>query len=76
MIGLPGGTELVIILLIILLLFGGKKLPELMGGLGKGIRSFKKGVSPPDSDKLIPDIERAADATDETNEKGHKEASQ
>ncbi|MBN1848373.1 MAG: twin-arginine translocase TatA/TatE family subunit [Deltaproteobacteria bacterium] len=49
--GIPGGTEWLIILLIVLVLFGGKKLPELMGGLGKGIRSFRKGVSGSESDK-------------------------
>ena len=38
--GMPGGTELIIITLIVLLLFGGKKIPELMKGLGKGIREF------------------------------------
>jgi sec-independent protein translocase protein TatA len=37
---LPGGVEWVIILVAILLLFGGKKIPELMRGLGKGIREF------------------------------------
>ena len=36
-----GGSEMVIILIIVLLLFGGKKIPELMRGLGKGIREFK-----------------------------------
>ena len=41
---IPGGTEMMIILLIILVIFGGKKIPELMGGLGKGVRSFKKGL--------------------------------
>ncbi|MDD2243455.1 MAG: twin-arginine translocase TatA/TatE family subunit [Dysgonamonadaceae bacterium] len=39
------GWEWLIILLAILLLFGGKKIPELMSGLGKGIRSFKKGLN-------------------------------
>ncbi len=38
-------TELVIIVLIILLLFGGKKIPELMRGLGQGVRSFKQGLN-------------------------------
>ncbi len=38
--GLPGGAEWIIILFAILLLFGGKKIPELMRGLGKGIREF------------------------------------
>ncbi|MEM6723907.1 MAG: twin-arginine translocase TatA/TatE family subunit [Bacteroidota bacterium] len=37
---IPGGMELVIILFVVLLLFGGKKIPELMKGLGKGIREF------------------------------------
>jgi len=39
--GLPGHWEVVIILLAILLLFGGKKIPELAQGLGKGIKEFK-----------------------------------
>ena len=38
--GMPGMTEMLIIAFIVLLLFGGKKLPELMKGLGKGIREF------------------------------------
>ena len=42
--GLPGGSEWIIILLVVLLLFGGKKIPELMKGLGKGVKSFKEGV--------------------------------
>lgn len=40
-----GTTEIIIILIIFLLLFGGKKIPELMHGLGKGVRSFKKGMN-------------------------------
>lgn len=39
-----GGSELIIIALVILLLFGGKKIPELMKGLGKGVKSFKDGM--------------------------------
>ena len=42
---LPSGSEWIIILLVILLLFGGKKIPELMRGLGKGVKSFKEGVN-------------------------------
>lgn len=38
------GWEWIIILLVVLLLFGGKKIPELMRGLGKGVHSFKQGV--------------------------------
>lgn len=39
--GMPGGWEWIIILLVIVILFGGKKIPELAKGLGKGIKSFK-----------------------------------
>lgn len=39
-----GTTEIIIIALIILLLFGGRKIPEMMRGIGKGIRSFKEGM--------------------------------
>ena len=42
---MPSGSEWIIIALIILLLFGGKKIPELMKGLGKGVKSFKDGVN-------------------------------
>ena len=42
---LPSGSEWVIIALLILLLFGGKKISELMKGLGKGVKSFKDGVN-------------------------------
>ena len=42
---LPSGSEWVIIARLILLLFGGKKIPELMKGLGKGVKSFKDGVN-------------------------------
>ena len=38
-----GGTEWLLIALVVLLLFGGKKIPELMKGLGKGVSEFKKG---------------------------------
>ncbi len=41
---LPSGSEFIILALLILLLFGGKKIPELMKGLGKGVKSFKEGI--------------------------------
>jgi sec-independent protein translocase protein TatA len=47
LLGMLGGQEIIIIALILLLLFGGKKIPELMRGMGKGIKEFKdasKGV--------------------------------
>lgn len=44
-IGNLGTGEIVIIALVVLLLFGGKKIPELMRGVGKGVRSFKDGMN-------------------------------
>lgn len=41
LIGILGGQEILIIAILILLMFGGKKIPELMRGLGKGIKEFK-----------------------------------
>ena len=46
-----GGTEWLLIALVVLLLFGGKKIPELMKGLGSGIKEFKKGVKEDEKDK-------------------------
>ena len=43
-IGNLGTGEIIIIALVVLLLFGGKKIPELMRGLGKGVKSFKDGM--------------------------------
>ena len=40
LIGMPGGTEWVLIILAVLILFGGRKIPEFMRGLGRGIREF------------------------------------
>jgi sec-independent protein translocase protein TatA len=40
-----GATEIILIALVVLLFFGGKKIPELMKGLGKGVKSFKEGVN-------------------------------
>lgn len=42
---MPGGTEWIFILLAVVLLFGGKKIPELMKGLGKGVRDFNDAKS-------------------------------
>lgn len=40
-----GAGEIIIVALVVLLLFGGKKIPELMKGLGKGVKSFKDGIN-------------------------------
>ena len=45
-----GFWEIILIVLIILLLFGGKRIPELMKGLGQGISNFKKGIKEEDND--------------------------
>jgi sec-independent protein translocase protein TatA len=42
LIGIIGGQEIILILIIVLVLFGGKKIPELMRGLGKGVNEYKK----------------------------------
>lgn len=46
-----GWGELIILALVVLLLFGGKKIPELMKGLGKGVRSFKEGMNSPEQEE-------------------------
>ncbi|MBO5699052.1 MAG: twin-arginine translocase TatA/TatE family subunit [Bacteroidaceae bacterium] len=46
-----GFQEIVIIALVVLLFFGGKKIPELMKGLGKGVRSFKDAMNGKDDEK-------------------------
>jgi len=40
LLAMPGGSEWIVIVLVVLLLFGGKKIPELMRGLGRGMREF------------------------------------
>ena len=47
-----GPGEIVVIALVILLIFGGKKIPELMKGLGKGVKSFKEGMNDISDDVL------------------------
>ena len=47
-----GATEVILICAVILLIFGGKKLPELMKGMGKGVRSFKEGLNEPSEEEI------------------------
>ena len=56
----PGVWEIVLILVVILVLFGGKKLPELARGMGKGLREFKKELS-----GVKDDVEKAVNIEDE-----------
>ena len=63
LIGNLGTTEIIIIALVVLLLFGGKKIPELMKGIGKGVKSFKQGMN--EVEKEINDIDMTADDKNE-----------
>ncbi len=56
-----GTQELIFIVLIVLLLFGGKKIPEMMKGLGKGVRSFKDGMNGIDDESGDKDREKKQD---------------
>lgn len=54
LLGNIGGTEILLIVLLVLLLFGGTKIPELMRGIGKGVKSFRDGMdgkSDPEDEK-------------------------
>ena len=61
---LTSGSEWIFIALVILLLFGGKKIPELMRGLGKGVKSFKDGVNEAKDEinKAKDEIDKPADS--------------
>lgn len=58
-----GAPEIIFIVLIVLLLFGGKKIPELMRGLGKGVRSFKEGMN-----NVEEEIKKPLDNTQQTEQ--------
>lgn len=72
-----GATEIILICAVILLMFGGKKLPELMKGMGKGVKSFKEGMNEPSEEEINRRVEEemrhradaeAAKRTKEVNE--------
>lgn len=69
LLGMPGGPELILIAFVVLLLFGGKKLPELMKGLGKGIREFNNAKANIESEvkESIREIEKAPKQSSSTN---------
>lgn len=56
-----GMQEILVIALIVLLLFGGKKIPELMKGLGKGVKSFKDGVNGIEDGTEAKEVRKEAD---------------
>jgi sec-independent protein translocase protein TatA len=55
---MPGMSEWLIILLVVVLLFGGKKIPELMRGIGKGVKEFKNAAN--ETDEVKKDINQAS----------------
>lgn len=50
---IPGGTSIILIVVVVLLLFGGRKIPELMRGLGSGIKEFKDATKADDDTKKV-----------------------
>lgn len=60
-IGGLGASEIILIALIVLLFFGGKKIPEMMKGLGKGVRSFKEGLKDVENEIKVDDSKKDAD---------------
>jgi len=62
--GMPGGWELVLVVGIVVLLFGGKKIPELAKGLGKGIKDFKKAVK--EDDEVVETVKKEITDAKET----------
>lgn len=59
LIGGLGMGEIIVIVLVVLLFFGGKKIPEMMKGLGKGVRSFKEGMNEIEND--VKDTDKKTD---------------
>ncbi len=53
-----GAGEIIIVALVVLLLFGGKKIPELMKGIGKGVKSFKDGLKEVEKDIDLDETEK------------------
>jgi sec-independent protein translocase protein TatA len=60
--GIIGGQEVILIVLAILIFFGGRKIPELMKGLGKGIKEFKNATSDSEVAKDFKDMKKEIDS--------------
>ncbi len=69
-IGGLGVPEILLIALVVLLFFGGKKIPEMMRGLGKGVRSFKEGMN--DIEKVVNDDPAKSTTEENAKEEGEK----
>lgn len=74
-----GATEIILICAVVLLIFGGKKLPELMKGMGKGVKSFKEGMNEPTEEEMNrrveEEIQRRADAMQSEQNPANQESS-
>ncbi len=70
-----GAPEIIFIVLIVLLLFGGKKIPELMRGIGKGVRSFKEGMSDVEEEIKKP-LDKENNKTEQPAKDTHDEQAQ
>lgn len=66
-----GTFEIVLIAVLVVLLFGGKKIPELMKGLGKGVKSFKQGVA--EAEAEVKKIQNEIDKSDEKSKDTSKD---
>ena len=64
---MPGMSEWLIILLVVVLLFGGKKIPELMRGIGKGVKEFKNAAN--ETDEVKKEINQASSEINNTSAK-------
>ncbi len=69
-----GTSELLLIAALVLLLFGGKKLPEMMRGLGQGVKAFKEGMNDdPEKNPKSPQSEELANEQPETSANAHEQ---
>jgi len=66
LLGMFGGPEVIVVIVVVLLLFGGKKIPELMRGLGKGMKEFKNATK--DIEEEIKDVKDNVNKYDPTKE--------
>ncbi len=70
--GILGGQEILLIVLAILVLFGGRKIPELMKGLGKGIKEFKNATSDTQVGEDLKDIKKEINSVSDDIKKSAK----
>ena len=66
LLGFFGGPEVILVIIAILILFGGRKIPELMKGLGKGIKEFKKATDDNPVSSEMKDVKKEIDEVNDT----------